>query len=318
MDSIALKSDLCCDAIVIPGTVVNRMIAEANEAQLKIYLYLLKTGSNANTTVASLADYFNYTEADVIRALNFWNGSGNGGDNVVAFSARPSYSKDKLALFAGEPGVAQLLFAAEQYMARPLSTEDISSFMYMYEEMGFSAELIEYLIEYCISNNKKTARSIEAVAAEWKDMNVVTLDDAKRLTRQVPSVMPEVFAAFGIDKNHQPIDAEITYVRRWTESYGYGMDIIKEACQRTVMTAGRPSFRYANSIIKGWHEAKVQTVADILTADEQYRMNKVNSSNTSTTGSQRTVSNNKTDNKFRNFNEREYDYESLMKDILSN
>ena len=346
MNSIALNSGLCCDALVIPGTVVDRMITQANEAQLKIYLYLLKMGSNSDITISTLADYFNYTEADVIRALRFWNGTSDKldsddnksagsvqssqvsskGDNVVAFSAKPSYSKDKLMQFSSKPEVAQLLFAAEQYMGRMLTPDDISLMLYVHEEMGFSAELIEYLLEYCISNNKKTAHSMEAVAQEWKELGVVTVNDAKRVTRQIPSVMPDVFDAFGIDRSRQPVNQEITYVRRWTESYGYGMDIIREACQRTVMATGKPSFNYANGILKGWHEAKVNSIADIVMADEQYRISKMSdnvaeapaagtfgkkqSSASGAAGSQ--------NNRFKNFTERDYDYESLMKDIMSN
>lgn len=344
MEKVTLKSDICCDALVIPGNVIDRMIKDANEAQLKIYLYLLRMGSDSNITISTLADYFNYTEADVIRALRFWNGTeekkeeipskevsvkkvesakSTQGDNVVAFSGKPSYSKEKLQKFAKDPEISQLLFAAELYMARPLTSDDIALYLYIHEEMGFSAQLIEYLLEYCISNNKKSARNIESVACEWQELKVESVEDAKRLNRQIPSVMPKVFEAFGLDKNRQPMDQEITYVRRWTESYGYGMDIIREACQRTVMSTGKPSFRYANSILKGWHEAKVVTLADIVENDEQYRSSKVNEVSPAKAAARPKKSDNSgsagiTNNKFRNFNEREYDYDSLMKDILSN
>ncbi len=72
MEGIALNSDLCCDALVIPGAAVERCLREANESQLKIYLYLLKNAGR-DLTVSSIADYFNYSEQDVKRALRFWN-----------------------------------------------------------------------------------------------------------------------------------------------------------------------------------------------------------------------------------------------------
>lgn len=337
MDAVTLKGDLRCDALVIPGFVVDRMISEANEAQLKIYLYLSKLGPDSNVTVESLADYFNYTESDVIRALKFWNGidepiannnenrqeAKTQGDKVVAFSVRPTYSNAELAKFVARPEIKQLVFAAEQYMARPLTPDDLSLYMYISEELGFAAELIEYLLEYCISNNKKTARAVEMVACEWKDLNVTTVDEAKRLTRTIPAIMPQVFEAFGIDKSRQPIDKEITCVRRWTESYGYGIEIIREACQRTVMTIGKPSFSYANSIVKKWHESNVTTVADILADDEQHKLSMINDtmdSGKSVSKGKKTgsTSANAQSNKFRNFNERDYDFDELMRDIISN
>lgn len=346
MDTITLNSDLRCDALTIPGAVVDRMISQANEAQLKIYLYLLRAGNNEEVTISSIADYFNYTEADVKRALKFWNGNGKSksekaekvtksnrdtvndstensidGGNVVAFSVRPSYSKEKMAEFAKIPEVSQLLFVAEQYMARPLKSDDIHSMLYMYDKMGFSSDLIEYLLEYCISNNKKSFRSIEMVASDWREAGVKNLEDAKRLTRTVPDEMKAVFAAFGMEENHQPIDAEIAYVRKWTEIFGYGIDIISQACQRTVLAISKPSFKYANSILKGWHDEGVVTLADIVASDERFKAKKANDSavlgNVTESAAKKNTAKAKK-NKFSNFSERKYDYESLMKDILSN
>lgn len=329
MDEITFGSDLCLDALVIPSAAADRMIDEANEAQLKIYLYMLKMRGREEITISSIADYFNYTEADVKRAIKFWNGKSSckqpkakQGDNVVAFSVRPSYSKEKLVEFTKSPDVSQLLFVAEQYMGRPFSPDDISSILYMYDEMGFSAELIEYLFEYCIGNNKKSLRSIEMVASEWKESGIKSVADAKKMTRRVPKEMSEVLAAFGYDNSHQPVDAEIAYVRKWTENYGYGMDIISQACQRTVLTIGKPSFRYANSIIKSWHDAGVKTVAEILRLDDEHRQKKVadvsEGKNVAKRAAKVPEQAKQVSQKFHNFTEREYDYSSLMKDVMEN
>ena len=322
MDQITLNSDLCCDALVIPGAAVEKCLREANESQLKIYLYLLKNGSE-NPTVSSIADYFNYSEQDVKRALRFWNGKGSSakataGGNVVEFSGRSVYTKDKIAKFMEKDDVAQLMFVAEQYMGRPIKPDEMSSVIYIYDALGFPADLIEYLLEYCISNNKKSFRSIESVAAEWKEAGADTLDLAKKLTMSVPKEMKAVMEALGLAADRQPVEAEITYVRRWTQRYGYGMDIIAEACKRTVLATGKPSFRYANGILKGWHDAKVQKLEDIIAADEQCRQKR--SGGQSGDGSAKKESSAKgsgSSGKFHNFTERKYDYDSLMKDILS-
>ena len=321
MDQITLNSDLCCDALVIPGAAVERCLREANESQLKIYLYLLKNGSE-ETTVSSIADYFNYSEQDVKRALRFWNGKTKtvknpAGGNVVEFSQRPVYSKEKLATLIGQPDVVQLMFVAEQYMGRPIKQDEVSSILYIYDGLGFSADLVEYLLEYCISNNKKSFRSIESVALEWKEAGVATLDAAKRLTRRIPDEMTAVMEALGFPKDHQPVEAEIAYVRRWTERYGYGMDIIGEACKRTVLATCKPSIRYANGILKQWHDAKVVKPEDILAVDEEFRKKNMTGTKASQTPS-KSETKKPSAGKFHNFKEREYDYDSLLKDIISN
>lgn len=319
MEQITLNSDLCCDALVIPGAAVERCLKEANESQLKIYLYLLKNGEQ-NPTVSSIADYFNYSEQDVKRALRFWNNKtvadkNTTGGNVVEFSGKPTYSKEKIAQFMGKPDVGQLLFVAEQYMGRPIRPDEVTSILYIYDELGFGTDLVEYLLEYCISNNKKSFRSIEAVANEWKEAGVGTLAAAKKLTRHVPKEMKAVMEALGFPKDRQPVEAEVAYVRRWIERYGYGMDIIGEACTRTVLATGKPSLRYANGILKGWHDANVTKPEDILALDEEFHKKSMKESSPAVS-SVKTDKKKSSAGKFRNFNERQYDYDALMKDLI--
>ena len=325
MDQVTLNSDLCCDALVIPRTALERCLREANESQIKIYLYLLENGKQS-PTVSSIADYFNYSEQDVKRALRFWGTKTRSdktvntlqGGNVVEFSGRAPYSKEKIAELMGKPDVAQLLFVAEQYMGRPIKPDEVSSILYIYDELGFAADLIDYLLEYCISNNKRSMRLIESTAVSWKESGVTTLAAARKLTKHVPKEMKAVMEELGFPKDHQPVEAEIAFVRRWTERYGYGMDIIGEACRRTVLATGKPSIRYANGILKQWHDLDVKKPEDIIGIDEQFRQKAVKE-NASSKASAKTGSGKGTAGKFRNFgNERDYDYNSLMKEIISN
>ena len=320
MDPVTLKSDLCCDALVIPGAALEKCLKEANESQIKIYLYLLKNGSQ-NPTVGTIADYFNYSEQDVKRALRFWNGKGSAGKdpaggNIVEFSGRPVYTKDKIAQFMDKPDVGQLMFVAEQYVGRPIKSDEIATILYIYDALGFPADLVEYLLEYCISNNRKSFRSIESVAKEWKEAGVSTLTAARKLTRHVPEEMKEVMEALGFPADRQPVEAEVAYVRRWTQRYGYGMDIIGEACRRTVLATGKPNIRYANSIIKNWHDNKVKNPEDIIALDEEYHKKEMKKS--STGAAKKESSGKASPGKFDNFTGREYDFEALMKDALRN
>ena len=46
---------------------------DANDAQLKVYLYLIRMmNANLPTSVSDIADKFNHTEKDVLRALKYW------------------------------------------------------------------------------------------------------------------------------------------------------------------------------------------------------------------------------------------------------
>ena len=324
MDQVTLNSDLCCDALVIPKQALERCLREANESQIKIYLYLLEN-KKQSPTVSSIADYFNYSEQDVKRALRFWNtdngldkptGSIQGG-NVVEFSGRMPYSREKIAELMDKPDVQQLMFVAEQYMGRPIKPDEVTSILYIYDELGFAADLIDYLLEYCISNNKKSMRAIESVATAWKEAGAVTLASAKKLTKSVPPETKEIMEALGFPADHQPVEAEIAYIRRWTKYYGFKMDIIGEACKRTVLATGKPSFRYANKILKEWHDNNVTGPEDIVRLDEEYHKKNIKEPKAAQSSSKAQAAG-KGAGKFKNFNERQYDYDALMKEIISN
>lgn len=73
MSQLTIYQDNYCDATVISNRFIDEFMTDANDAQLKIYLYILRmTGARLSTSVSDIADKFNYTEKDVIRALKFW------------------------------------------------------------------------------------------------------------------------------------------------------------------------------------------------------------------------------------------------------
>lgn len=58
---------------VVSNLFIDEYMDEANDAQLKIYLYLLRMmHAHMATSVSDIADKFNYTEKDVVRALRYW------------------------------------------------------------------------------------------------------------------------------------------------------------------------------------------------------------------------------------------------------
>ncbi len=57
----------------VSNVFIDEYMTDANDAQIKIYLYLLRMmGAGLPTNVMELADRFNLTDSDVMRALRFW------------------------------------------------------------------------------------------------------------------------------------------------------------------------------------------------------------------------------------------------------
>lgn len=60
----------------VPNIFIDKYMAVANEAQVKIYLYLLRCVSHGGFGISAAADVLNYSERDILRALDYWHHQG--------------------------------------------------------------------------------------------------------------------------------------------------------------------------------------------------------------------------------------------------
>lgn len=73
MGHFTIYRDNYVDSTVVSNRFIDEYMKDANDAQLKIYLYLIRMMSaNLSTSVSEIADKFNHTEKDVLRALKYW------------------------------------------------------------------------------------------------------------------------------------------------------------------------------------------------------------------------------------------------------
>lgn len=72
-----------------------------------------------------------------------------------------------------------MIFEAETYFRKELSVNDIEILIYIHDQLGFSTEIMEYLIEYCVSIEKPDLRYAEGIAKNWYQAGIHTLEEAK-------------------------------------------------------------------------------------------------------------------------------------------
>ena len=61
------------------------------------------------------------------------------------------------------------MFIIETYLKHPLSSTDMNAVFFWYDGLKFSRELIEYLVEYCITTGHSSLRYMDKVALGWAD-----------------------------------------------------------------------------------------------------------------------------------------------------
>ena len=183
--------------------------------------------------------------------------------------AKPAYSLDELKSFQQQENTAQLIFIAEQYLGRTLSPADMKSILFFTDKLHFSDDLIDYLLQYCVDRGKKDFKYIEKVAIAWAEAGITTPAQAEGHVSRYDKNVYSIMNALG--KTNTPARNELAYIRRWTEEFCFELDVILEACGRTVLATDRHRFAYADSILAAWYKAGVHHVADIARLDSSYQ-----------------------------------------------
>ena len=235
MNNLNLYSETVSGYTAVSDLFIDEYVPSANGDFVKVYLYLLRllTRKNSSLSISSLADTFNQTENDVMRALRYWDKSGlvclsyddnnqlcgitvkdlknnsspepdrsryatpefnndtadttvpaaafadevasgnsvsDASSNVVSMDfaiKAPSHTvepskvtapAEKLDELNSNDDFSMLLFVIQTYLGKTLSQPEVNAIVYFYDTLHFPADLIEYLIEYCVSKGKTSIR----------------------------------------------------------------------------------------------------------------------------------------------------------------
>ena len=410
MTAINISSDIATSFTTVSDIFIDQYMPKANGEFVKVYLYLLRaTGSGAGiATISEIADHFSNTEADIIRALNYWASEGilqvqtgadgqimginlcslsvsgmqaaqsniqsavadnaaqnnlqnsvvnNAAQNILkngvvnnaaqnistadirmqdsvveklksqttdkASSSQKEYTLDEIKEFRKNPDISELFFIIETYLKHTLSSTDTNMVLYWLDELHFSTDLVEYLVEYCITKGHSSLRYMNKVALGWADAGIKTVDQAKDDAAAHSQIYYSVMKALGITGRNL-VDSEVSLINKWVGEYGFDIELVKAACSKTISAIQKPSFEYTDSILANWRKKDVHTLKDVEVLDANFaKANKASATGSSQStnaanGSSKPKSNNSSSkNKFNNFNQRNNDYDKLEKLFLN-
>ncbi|MFZ2709865.1 MAG: DnaD domain protein, partial [Agathobacter rectalis] len=389
MTAINISSDIATSFTTVSDIFIDQYMPKANGEFVKVYLYLLRaTGSGAGiATISEIADHFSNTEADIIRALNYWASEGilqvqtgadgqimginlcslsvsgmqaaqsniqsavadnaaqnnlqnsvvnNAAQNIStanirmqdsvveklksqttdkAASSQKEYTLDEIKEFRKNPDISELFFIIETYLKHTLSSTDTNMVLYWLDELHFSTDLVEYLVEYCITKGHSSLRYMNKVALGWADAGIKTVDQAKDDAAAHSQIYYSVMKALGITGRNL-VDSEVSLINKWVGEYGFDIELVKAACSKTISAIQKPSFEYTDSILANWRKKDVHTLKDVEVLDANFaKANKASATGSSqgtnaANGSSKSKSNNSSSkNKFNNFNQRNNDYD---------
>lgn len=230
-------------------------------------------------------------------------------ERINKASVKKEYTLDEIKTFKNDPDISELFFILEVYLKHPLSSSDINTILYWYDELHFTADLIVHLVEYCLSKNHSSIKYMDKVALNWAEHNITTVEQAKEISAAHSQIYYTVLKALGISGRNL-VTSEMEFLNKWTKTYLFDNEIIEEACRRTISAIHQPSFEYTDTILSNWFKNQVHTLSDIKRLDEIYSKNKKVTVNTTDKPVVKR-------NKFNNFNQRNHDFDELEKVLLT-
>lgn len=344
---LGYKNNINAAVTAVSNTFIDEYMGTASGEYVKVYLYLLRHAGE-DVEIPDIADALNHTEADVRRALAYWERAGvlapeeeKAVANESAVTRETELDDEKQNIAVEQPAAAKqqsgapdipdagnsydrmkrlsadeefsaLLYAVQQYLGKTFSAIECEKFAYFYDVLHMSCELLEYLAEYCAEGGHTSIRYIEKVALNWYQAGIHTRDEAREHSTRYSKDTSAVMKAFGI-MGRNAGTAEQEFMRRWFKEFGFDSTIVTEACNRTLTATGSASFPYADKILTGWKENGVRTLQDVETLDKR-RQEKQAKKPAAAPRQNRNTST----NRFNNFEQRSYNYDEYVWEDIKN
>lgn len=299
---------------------IDRYMPKARGEFVKVYLLTLKYCLSGELGVNStmLAATLHLLESDIMNAWNYW--SDEGIVKLIPIDKMGNYSiefldiKDEPAEVSGDVNlltelnknsVKDMLQEIEKLLARPLSSKEMSTYISWQKDLSFSPEMILLVIQYCISKGKTDSRYIERVAISWHDANIKTIDEAQIFIKKHEDKWVKyrkILTYLGV-RDGEIMKPQEDILDKWVNMYKFPVEIVFKACDICFERLGRADFKYIDGILTSWYKDGLKSLEDIAVKDAKrvpFKKGNVKASG---------------DN-FNNFEQRDYDYDSLEKKLL--
>ncbi len=202
-----------------------------------------------------------------------------------------TYKKSELEEFMLRSENERLFTLTENFLEQNISISQMGVLKYLVDELHLTTDQISLVYTQVVRQKKnRNMDEVEAVALE----NLSAFNDEKRRAER-KSAYEIVMGELG--KTNGPAPTETSFMDKWLDDFGFTLEVIIEACRRSVVYADKNRFAYTDKILSEWREKKISSVEDI--ADKAPKRKKQK-------------------NNFNDFQQNSYDFDVLEKIMEKN
>lgn len=289
----------------VPAGVVDKYIKLADGASLKLLLYLLRHGGESFTEEQLRESLGIRRDGELEDAAMFWFQRGiirmDEGEliptddssqevlpeiaasepehrstslrRVSENSGAAIYTSGDIAQRIKTDGAIDFLFKeVQQLYGRPLKNPESRVVLQVTDYYGLPAEVAVMLLKYCFKVGKTTPSYITAAAKDWADENIRTVEEADaHLLKLEKRFSMEENLRRAMDMKTKFSPNQLSYIKNWTEEWGFGEDMIILAYEITLDKTGGLNFSYTNKILENWKKSGIYNTDDAKRASQEFK-----------------------------------------------
>ena len=230
MSCLKIYQDSCADVTIVSNRFIDEFMPQANDAQLKIYLFLLRMlSAGRSLDIPEIADVFNHTEKDVMRALKYWEKCGV---LLLEYDAAKNLTGIRLLDLTGSRPVSEN--ASEKAVPQKTVSESRTA-------------------------EKSPSESRRSSDQEAYARPSYSLDDLKAFQEKDSTAQLLFIAEQYLGRTLSPSD--IKSILFFSDRLHFSDDLIDYLLQYCV-ERGKKDFRYMEKVAISWAEAGVTTPAE--------------------------------------------------------
>ena len=283
---------------VLSNRFIDEYMVDADECALKVYIYLQRFVflPGADVDVKKVAEALDITVTKTKKALKTWQSkgllkvvedekgnvaqirlldipAGNASAEKTAPAAEekkpvevifPKYSAAQMRMFGEDTHFMELSRKIEKLVIEKsgesvsFKTNELKTLAGIYECLGFSDELIEYLYSYCAERGKTSFKYIKAVATAWASEGITTVEEAKQKKHIYEKLLINMKKALG--KRSDFGEVVVDEIESWVYDYGMDDEVIIFACNRAVRNGSDTPLNLVRFLINEWHNNNINTL----------------------------------------------------------
>ena len=222
----------------------------------------------------------------------------------------PQYSPEELEIYHQKSkDIARLFANAQEALGRLLKGTEMSTVFSFHDWLKLPIDVIEYLLSYCSENGHRDMRYIEKCALDWADKEIDDLEKALLYVQNHDSDYRSILRQLG-KLSAFPTPAQQKLMDKWLHEMHMPLDVILDACDRTTLSAEKPSLSYVNKIVTKWHKSGITTLEGVKEADNDFTKQREKSQGEASPPP-RPQNVKPKNNRFINFDQRQNDYTQI-------